>query len=238
MSWLYDIYEYNLFPILNDLFITNHALRNMRETALRSASGKVIEIGFGTGLSAIYYPETVESIIAIDPNKQLKKLAASNLKSAHLSVDLINAVSESIPITSKYFDTAISVMTLCTVADPDKTLMELHRVLRDDGQLLLMEHGLSDDPRISSRQNKWNSWQNILACGSNLNRPMAQLVKRNGFEFVELNQYFAPTFTAPRTHRWFTIGRALKSVSFQKQNKPSPYPRAESNDLGKEHRLR
>jgi len=87
-------------------------------------------------------------------------------------------------------------------------LAELRRVLRDGGQLLLMEHGLSDDDRVARWQQRLNGMQRVVACGCNLNRRIADLVCANGFQFDSLRQFFVPKM--PRTHGWVTLGVATK----------------------------
>jgi hypothetical protein len=88
-------------------------------------------------------------------------------------------------------------------------LAELRRVLRPAGRLLLMEHGLSEDNGVVRWQQRLNRLQRIVACGCNLNRPIAELVQAHGFRFESLRKFYAPGM--PRTHGWVTVGVAVKA---------------------------
>jgi ubiquinone/menaquinone biosynthesis C-methylase UbiE len=68
-------------------------------------------------------------------------------------------------------------------------LGELRRVLRDDGRLIVLEHGLSDEPGVARWQRRLDRFQNIVACGCHLNRPIVDLVERSGFRFEALRKF-------------------------------------------------
>jgi ubiquinone/menaquinone biosynthesis C-methylase UbiE len=98
------------------------------------------------------------------------------------------------------------MLTLCTVRDPLRVLAELRRVLRDDGRLIVVEHGLSQEPAVARWQNRFNGIQNVLACGCNLNRSIADLVEHSGFAWIDVKRFYARGI--PRTHGWITTGVA------------------------------
>jgi len=75
--------------------------------------------------------------------------------------------------------------------------------------LVVMEHGLSEEPGVARWQNRLNGFQNVVACGCNLNRPIADIVEKSGFRFETLRRFYAPA--VPRTHGWFSIGAAVKA---------------------------
>jgi ubiquinone/menaquinone biosynthesis C-methylase UbiE len=114
-----------------------------------------------------------------------------------------------LPFADGSFDTAVSTLTLCSVFDPVRALNELRRVLRHDGRLIVVEHGLSPDATIARWQNRLNGLQKVVACGCHLNRPVADLVEKGGFRFDAVRTFYARK--APRTHGWVTMGAALKA---------------------------
>jgi ubiquinone/menaquinone biosynthesis C-methylase UbiE len=95
------------------------------------------------------------------------------------------------------------------VAEPASVLAELRRVLRPEGRLLLMEHGLAEDEGVARWQRRLNGLQRVMACGCNLNRPMADLVQAHGFRFESVRKFYAPKM--PRTHGWVTVGAAVRA---------------------------
>jgi len=202
-------YESRVFPWLNDRLNADPTLEQIRAEAVSGASGRVVEIGFGSGLNLSHYPRAVQSLVAVEPNDGMHARARPRIAAARFPVEVIQGTAEHLPLADAGFDTAVSTLTLCTVADPARVLSELRRVLRPQGRLLLMEHGLSEDDGVARWQRRLNGVQRILACGCNLNRPIAELVQAHGFRFESIRKFYVPKM--PRTHGWVTVGVALKA---------------------------
>lgn len=134
--------------------------------------------------------------------------AADRIKTSRIPVTLLAGAAETLPIPSATCDTAVSTLTLCSVADPRRALRELRRVLADGGALLVVEHGLAEDDGVARWQHRLNGVQNVMACGCNLNRPIRALVEGSGFRFQTVRSFFVPK--VPRTHGWLTVGTAVK----------------------------
>lgn len=199
-------YQRRVFPWLNDRFCGDEQLQELRAEALRPAHGRVLEIGFGTGLNLPHYPAAVQSLVAVEPNAGMVGRARSRLAAAPMPVEIIAGGAEAIAAPAASFDTAVSVLTLCTVGDPARVLAELRRLLRPNGRLLLLEHGLAPDAGVARWQRRLNGLERVLACGCTLDRPVAALVRAGGFGFESLRQFYAPGI--PRTHGWLTLGCA------------------------------
>jgi ubiquinone/menaquinone biosynthesis C-methylase UbiE len=206
-------YQRRVFPWLNDKLASDPELLRIRAQSVAAARGRVIEIGFGTGLNVSFYPDAVKELVAVEPNAGMVERGRDRIEAARFPVTVVQADAEHLPFEDASFDTAVSVLTLCSVSDPARALAELHRVLRPDGRLLLLEHGLADDPSVARWQNRLDWLQGRVACGCHLNRPIAALARRQGFGFDRIEQYFAPKM--PRTHGWITVGEAAKGPPVQ-----------------------
>ena len=204
-----SFYERRIFPWLNDTLTASPELLQIRAGALAAARGRVIEIGFGSGQNLAHYPLAVESIVAIEPNEGMRDRAAPQIRASRIPVDMRVGHAESLPVPDRSLDTAVSMLTLCTVSDPARTLTELHRVLRDNGRLIVMEHGLTEEPGVARWQNRLNRIQNVVGCGCNLNRPIADLVESHGFRFETLRRFYLAGVL--RTHGWISVGSAAKT---------------------------
>ena len=202
-------YQRRVFPWLNDKLTADPQLIRLRAEALSSARGRVIEIGFGTGANVEHYPSAVERIVAVEPNEGMKDRASRRIELSRAPVDLIVAEAESLPCRDQSFDTAVSTLTLCSVRDDARALDELARVLRDDGRLIVLEHGLSPDAPVARWQHRLNGLQKIVACGCHLTRPVSRLVEAHGFRFETVRTFYVPTL--PRTHGWVTVGAAVRA---------------------------
>jgi len=201
-------YERRVFPWLNDQLSGAPEVTALRGEALSSAGGMVIEIGFGSGANLAHYPAAVESIVAIDPNEGMHDRAAEKVRASRIPVTLLVGHAETLPVPDGTLDTAVSTLTLCSVAHPPRVLAELSRVLNERGRLIVMEHGRADDPGVSRWQDRLNGIQKVMACGCHLNRPIQDLVEAAGFRFESVRKFYLPK--APKTHAWFTVGVASK----------------------------
>ena len=202
-------YAGRVFPWLNDRLANDPALQQLRVEAVQPARGRVLEIGFGTGLDLQHFTGAVTEVVAVEPNAGMLLRARPRIAAGGVPVEVIQGTAEHLPLPDASVDTAVSVLTLCSVAEPERALAELRRVLRDDGRLLLMEHGLADDPGVARWQGRLDWLQARVACGCHLNRPVARLVQAQGFRFESLRQLFVPKM--PRTHGWLTLAVAAKA---------------------------
>jgi ubiquinone/menaquinone biosynthesis C-methylase UbiE len=211
MSRRPGFYERVVFPWLNEKLTNVPELLRMRSDALASARGRVLEIGFGSGANLPHYPPAVDAVVAVEPNEGMYARAGDRLRAFGRPVEWIASGAEGIDVVDRSADTAVSTLTLCSVADPQRALAELRRVLRDDGRLIVLEHGLSPDAAVARWQRRLNRMQNVVACGCHLTRPIIELVEGQGFRFDSLQTFYSEGL--PRTHGWITVGAAVKSES-------------------------
>ncbi len=197
MGRLYDFYERRVFPHVLDLAMG--ALEKLRAPTLAGAQGEVLEIGFGTGLNLAHYPSGIASLATADPMDALPGRVQRRIAAAGFPVDVHHLPADRrLPFDDARFDSVTMTWTLCTIAEPVAALREMRRVLRPGGQLLFIEHGRSDDPRVARWQDRWNPIQKRIACGCNVNRRIDALVETGGFRLRALER-----FVAERTPRLF-----------------------------------
>jgi SAM-dependent methyltransferase len=201
-----SFYERRIFPWINDKLTSAPEVQRLRTEALAGARGRTIEIGFGGGANLPFYPPAVDEIVGVEPNRGMFRFGQRRARAHRVPVRLAIAEGEALPFAGDVFDTAVSTLTLCTVADPHAVLAELRRVLHDDGRLIVLEHGLAAEPSVARWQHRLNPVQNVVACGCNLNRPTRDVVEHAGFVFTAIRQFFLPG--VPRPMGWFTVGTA------------------------------
>lgn len=120
-------------------------VRRLRRRLLQRASGKVLEIGVGTGRNLRHYPKSCK-ITAVDFSPAMLAVARHRAHRLGLSVPFLVMDGESLACADRCFDTVVSSLTVCTFADPEAALREMARVCGKDGRILLLEHGRSDLP--------------------------------------------------------------------------------------------
>jgi SAM-dependent methyltransferase len=96
-------------------------------------------------------------------------------------------------------DSVVMTWTLCSIPNPLQALREMRRVLKPDGELLFVEHGLAPDANVRAWQHRLNPVWNRFAGGCNLDRKMDDLIADVGFHFAELDTGYArgPSFGQP-----------------------------------------
>ncbi len=153
-----------------------------REELLDGSSGRVIEIGAGTGLNFARYSASVTQVIALEPESRLRDQAKRAALSASVPVQVIDGVAEHLPFEDGEFDVAVASLVLCSVTDPHLALRELHRVLRSGGELRFYEHVRSDDPKLARWQDRVNRPWSLIAGGCQANRRTLDFMSDEGFE--------------------------------------------------------
>lgn len=145
-----------------------------RAALLTEACGRVLEIGAGTSLNLAHYPATVEELVLSDPVTPMAERSRARVAESDSwrGLQVVEAPAEELPFPSGSFDTVVSTMVLCTVADVDAALSEIVRVLRPGGRLIFIEHVHADGTRLGRWQLRmaglWATWAQGCRCDRDL----------------------------------------------------------------------
>ena len=166
-----------------------------RGELLASARGRVLELGAGTGLNLRHYPDGVDLVVS-EPDPAMR---ARLQKRAEGRATVVDAGAERLPFPDDSFDTVVSTLVLCTVADPDAALAEVRRALAPGGRLLLIEHVRADAPRLARRQDRFAGLWHTVAMGCRCNQPTVELLERAGLtlELAPSRWRSMPSLVAP-----------------------------------------
>jgi ubiquinone/menaquinone biosynthesis C-methylase UbiE len=187
------IYAKYIFPWLLDWTLGAPELGDYRRHALAPACGNTLEIGFGTGLNLPYYPASVTRLTVLDSEDMLRERVAQRMAACSIPVTKLQLDAQGrLPFNDASFDSVVSTLTLCSIADTAPALAEMRRVLKPDGQLVFFEHGRSDDPVVARRQDRFNPLQKLIGVGCNMNRQIDRLICEAGFEITELDRFLLP----------------------------------------------
>ncbi|MBW4667560.1 MAG: class I SAM-dependent methyltransferase [Cyanomargarita calcarea GSE-NOS-MK-12-04C] len=181
-------YSQIILPRLLDWSLSNSTLAKYRQELLADVKGEVLEIGFGTGLNLAYYPAHIHKITTIDTNPGMNAFAKKRISDSNIIVQQLTLSSENLPMSNDTFDSVVSTLTLCSIANIEQALKEINRVLKPGSRFFFLEHGLSNKPNVQVWQNRLTPIQKVIGDGCHLNRNIQELVERH-FDKVESRQF-------------------------------------------------
>jgi ubiquinone/menaquinone biosynthesis C-methylase UbiE len=202
------LYSRVIFPRLCEWGLNRPFVAARRQQLLAGASGAVLEIGLGTGLNLPHYPAAVRKITAVDPNPGMHRKAQARVEASGLEVDKRLLGGEALPFDAAAFDCVVSTFTLCSIAQVERALAEIYRVLRPGGRFLFLEHGLSPDAGVQKWQRRLNGLERLLADNCHLDRNIRQIVAAQPFAAIEADEFYMEK--TPRTHGYVYLGTAIK----------------------------
>ena len=182
-------------------------LQAHREALLAGASGRVVEIGAGTGRNLAFYGDDVDSLTITEPDPHMARKLERRIEEHPRPVELVRAPAEELPFEDDEFDVAVSTLVLCGVEDQSRALGEVRRVLKPGGRLLFIEHVRSDDPGLARKQDRMNGLNRIVA-RCNCNRSTLDAIRAAGFTITDLQH--AELQKAPEFVRPLVIGAAIQ----------------------------
>ncbi|MCL5945979.1 MAG: class I SAM-dependent methyltransferase [Planctomycetes bacterium] len=172
--WFYDLAVYPLELL---------GLSRQRKSLMVQVTGRVLEIGGGTGVNLPYYGCNCRLVLT-DPHEALLRRAAKRRNIGPRTVTLAAADAQRLPFQAASFDIVVATLAFCTIPQPAMAFREAHRVLRPTGKLLLLEHVRAPQPWMARLQNILTPSWRILADGCHLNRDTLGVAAASGFQIV------------------------------------------------------
>ena len=204
-----SLYEEYFLPKLLDCCCGMEGFQKKRAQIIPRVSGRVLEIGIGSGLNFDFYDfDRVTEVIGVDPALSSVAIAKSRASNFHSKISFIEATAESIDLESSTFDSVVIGYSLCTIPNPMQALGEAHRLLKSGGSLFFMEHGLAPEPNVQKWQHRITPFWRKFAGGCNLNRNIEQLILSGGFKFKDLTKKY---IRGPKIASYLYYGEAPKA---------------------------
>jgi len=195
----------SVLPRLIDRGMRNDFMAQHRNRAAPLATGRVLEIGFGSGLNIPEYTDQVEHLFGLEPSAVLCEKAEELVAEAPFPVDFLQTGAESIPLDSNEIDTVVSSWTMCSIPDIEQALQEIRRVLKPGGQFVFIEHGRAPEGSVSRWQDRLEPLT-VPLLGCRLNRAMDEVIENAGFRMTDLEKAY---MDGPKLISYHYIGQAV-----------------------------
>jgi len=169
---------YDAFNFFMERFASKH-----RKELLSQTKGRILEVGVGTGSSFRDYPLS-KHIVAVDISKEMLRRAEEKLRDYSGKVELRREDVQNLSFKDEAFDTVFTSWVFCSVTDPLKGLSEVRRVLKKDGQLLMLEHVRSKNGVLGYLMDKLNPLVAKLGV-DNINRDTVENLRKTGFKIQQ-----------------------------------------------------
>ncbi|CAI9414573.1 class I SAM-dependent methyltransferase [Nocardioides sp. T2.26MG-1] len=199
-----------VLPRLTERTLSTPDIRRLRAEVCAGLHGRVLEIGFGTGLNIPVYPAVVDQVDAVEPTDVAWEMSARRRAGSRVPIERTGLDGERLAAADGQYDAVLSTFSLCTIPDVERALREVRRVLRPGGSFHFAEHGLAPDRRVERWQHRLDPLQRRLGGGCHLSRDIPGLVAGSGLDVVEVAAAYlpGPLVSRPWTHGF--VGRAVK----------------------------
>ena len=179
ISSIYDVFETPMELM---------ALKKWRTELMGELSGKVLEVGVGTGKNIEFYPKGID-VTGIDFSKGMLQRARQRAAKLGRQVELIHMDAQSMEFEDNTFDTVFTTCVFCSVPDPVAGLKEIRRVCKESGKIVLIEHVRSEEKLLGLLMDVLNPLV-VNLYGANINRKTVENVHNAGFTEVVVTDLY------------------------------------------------
>lgn len=185
------------------------AIRAMRRENLAGLSGRVLEVGAGIGTNFPHYPDSVDEVIAVEPEPRLAAQARAAAEAVPVRVVVTGETAEAFS-GAEPFDAVVCSLVLCSVRDPRDVLRRLYTLLRPGGELRYLEHIASAGARGRfQRFVDATVWPRLFG-NCHTHRDTERSIAEAGFEIDTSRRQFTLPAWAPMPVSELLLGRARR----------------------------
>ncbi|MEH7113925.1 class I SAM-dependent methyltransferase [Neobacillus niacini] len=184
------------FPRWYDFFmgpLERRKFKRVRQDLLETATGKVLELGSGTGVNFPLY-RNVDHVIAIEPSQHMIDQSLSKLKLAVVPIKMVKASAERLPFEDHTFDTIVATLVFCTIPNVEEAIKELKRVCKPNGKILLFEHVKMENTVLSRMQEGLTPLWKKICDGCCLNRDTLEAFTSQGLKIESVEKFYQDLF--------------------------------------------
>ncbi|MBC2934589.1 class I SAM-dependent methyltransferase [Nocardioides sp. zg-1228] len=186
------VWDERVVPRLTDLSLRGHEVGELRTLACAGLTGRVLEVGFGSGLNVRWYPPAVTSVTAIEPSDLGWELSEPRRARGDVPIERAGLDGQRLDLPDGSHDSALVTFSLCTIPDPVAALREARRVVGPGGRLHALEHGAAPEESVRRWQRRLEPVQRAVAGGCHLTRDVVALAADAGWRVDQVEQSYLP----------------------------------------------
>jgi SAM-dependent methyltransferase len=172
--------------------VSERMLGGRRKKVGEIVRGKVLDVGFGTGLSLPYYPPGAQ-VLGIDISSKMLAVGRRFARDLGRQADVAIMDAEHLALPDGVFDSVAFNLCLCTIPDPAATVREGVRVARPGAPMVFLEHVRSHLLPIALVEEVVNPAMVALQA-DHFNRRTVDIVRRSGVEVLSVDRWFLGVF--------------------------------------------
>lgn len=164
-------------------------MAGQRAALVRGLSGRVLEIGAGTGAMFRHYGADVD-LVALEPDAEFSALARPKTAAATCRVEMVAGAAEKMPFASGSFDAVVVALVLCSVSDVAGVLAEIARVARPEAPIRFIEHVTSPRAVAGALMRAFDPvWLALNGQGCRMSRDTEANLVRAGFSVDDVEPF-------------------------------------------------
>ncbi len=213
--------------------ITDALEQQLLVELLGPIAGKtLLDVGCGDGALAVRLAQQHVVVTGLDPDPKMLAAARQRAVTANVPLRLVEGKVEALPFPDTAFDCVFAVATLCCVADAERAIAEMVRVLRPGGLLIIGELGKHSLWAAYRRMRGWIGHPVWRAARFFSPAEIRRLMSQAGLDVLEIRGagYYPPCEAAawlltpvdPWLGRWTNLGAAFIALSAAK---PAHFPK-------------
>lgn len=159
-------------PIYDDTFgrITQKG-RRQATAAVNALSGRVLEVGVGTGLALGGYAPHLE-VTGIDFSEEMLARARQKVASEGLTQvrELRQMDARSLDFPDGHFDSVVAMYLVSVVPEPERVMAEIARVCKPGGQVIIVNHFAREQGVLALAERAMAPLSNLLGWHSDFKK--------------------------------------------------------------------
>ena len=167
--------------------LTQRLLAGRRQKVGEMVRGRLLDVGFGTGLSLVNYSSEIE-VVGIDASPKMLQFARLEAAAHEGRIELAVMDAENLAFPDSCFDSVAFNLCLCTTPDPERAVREALRVARPGAPMVFLEHVRSHILPVALLQEALNPLLVALQ-EDHWNRRTPEIVRRAGVEIETVDRW-------------------------------------------------